>query len=81
MTIAEADGMRLAYIAEVTEATTPATPAFQILRYTGESIVATKNTIISDEIRPDKNLSDVIHAGDSISGGFNGELSYGTYDS
>jgi len=80
MTIAEADGMRLAYIAEVTEGVTPATPAFQILRYTGESIVATKNTVISAEVTPSKNLTDVIHAGDSISGGFEGELSYGTYD-
>jgi hypothetical protein len=80
MTIAESDGMRLAYIAEVTEGTTPATPAWQTLRYVSESIKAQKQTTNSAEIRADKNLSDVLHVGDSVNGGINGELSYATYD-
>jgi len=80
MTIAESDGTRLAYIAEVTEGTTPATPAFQTLRYVSESLTAAKNSLQSNEIRSDKNLADIIAAGESVSGGIDGEFSYGTFD-
>ena len=80
MTIAESDGTRLAYIAEVTEGTTPATPVFKTLRYTSESLKAAKNSLQSNEIRSDKNIADIIAAGESISGGIDAEMSYGTFD-
>jgi len=80
MTIAEADGMRLAYIAEATEGTTPATPAFQVLRYTSESLSSEKQTAISAEIRADKNVTDILHTGFSIGGSLDGELVDGSYE-
>ena len=80
MAFADGSGTRLAYIAEVTEGTTPATPAFQNLRFTGENLIGEKQTVISDEIRPDGNIPDVVKVGHQVSGGFGGEMSYSTYD-
>lgn len=80
MTIAESDGTRLAFIAEATEGTTPATPAFQTLRFNNESIAAQKETVKSEEIRADKNVSDILHVGTNVAGGISAEFSYGTFD-
>ena len=80
MTIAESDGTRLAYIAEVTEGVTPATPAFSTARMTGESLDAAKETVKSNEIRADKNIADVLHVGTNVAGAINAEFSYGSFD-
>lgn len=80
MTIAESEGMRLAYVAESTEGTTPATPSFQNLRINSEALRLQKLSTQSQELRQDKNVSDIIHIGDSASGSFESELSYGSYD-
>lgn len=80
MTIAESDGTRLAFIAETAIGTTPPTPAYQTLRFKGESIAGKKETVKSEEIRADKNISDILHVGTNVAGGISGELSYGTYD-
>ncbi|MCQ8781720.1 phage tail tube protein [Mangrovibrevibacter kandeliae] len=71
---------RLAYVPEVTWGTTPATPAFKNLRFTGEGLNADKETVTSNEIRPDRNVSDVIQVGRSAAGNINAEFSYGTFD-
>ena len=75
-----ADGSQLAYIKEAAWGTTPATPAWQILRLTGESLKVTRETKTSAEITPERNVSDLIHIGGGAEGGFNFELSYGAYD-
>ena len=80
MTIAEADGIRMAYIAEVTAGTTPATPAFQVLRVTGESLVSSKQTVQSQEIRADKNVADLVKTGFSVGGTLNSEFSDATFE-
>jgi len=80
MTIAESDGTRLAYITEVTIGTTPATPAFQILRFKSESLASAKQTTQSDEIRADKNVADLIATGFQVSGGIDGEFSDATFE-
>ncbi|MDH3579976.1 MAG: phage tail tube protein [Hyphomicrobiales bacterium] len=80
MAFADGSGTRLAYIAEVTEGTTPATPAFQNLRFTGETLTGEKQTVISDEIRPDGNIPDIVKVGHQVSGGFGFEMSYSTFD-
>lgn len=77
---AMADGSQLAYIKEETWGTTPATPAWQIMRLTGESFKIARETKQSAEITPERNVSDLIHIGGGASGGFNFELSYGAYD-
>ena len=77
---AMADGSQLAYIKESEWGTTPATPAWQILRLTGESFKIARETKQSAEITPERNVSDLIHIGGGASGGFNFEMSYGAYD-
>lgn len=69
----------LAFVKETTWGTTPAS-ALQTLRYTGESLDYTVETTKSNEIRSDRNISDLTVVGFTASGGFNFELSYGTFD-
>lgn len=80
MAIAEASQSRLAYVTEVTPGTTPATPSFTTLRLVNEGIRLAKQTVISDEIRADGNVTSVIDVGRSVEGPISGELSYGTFD-
>lgn len=80
MSIGDASGTRLSYIAEVTRGTTPSTPVFQNLRFTDEDLKIDTETVISNEIRADRNVPDLIRVGSGASGGFGFELSYGTYD-
>lgn len=70
----------LRYIAEVTFGTTPATPALKDLRYTGESLAANISTVRSNEIRSDRNVSDLIRTGSEAGGDIDCEMSYGSYD-
>ena len=72
----------LSYVAEDTWGVTPTspTPAFQAIRFTGESLKITNESVVSDEIRPDRNVPDTILVGGDASGGIDGELSYGTFD-
>lgn len=71
---------RLASIAEVTEGTTPATPAFDVMRITGESLAPNINHASSEEIRADGNVPDLNQVGMSAGGEVQFELSYGTFD-
>jgi len=80
MGIAEASLTRLAYVAEATINTIPATPAFKTLRYVSEGIKASKQVAVSDEIRGDGNVTDIVDVGRSVEGPMAIELSYGTYD-
>lgn len=70
----------LAYIAEVDWGVTPATPALQEIRFTGESLDMAITTETSQEIRSDRAETDLIPVDASVSGGVQFELSYGTYD-
>ena len=69
----------LSYIKEVSFGIDPGT-AKQALRYTGESINFNISNITSDEIRSDRQTSDLIQVSAESAGDFNYELSYGTYD-
>jgi len=77
-----ADGstVRLADVSEVTIGTIPATPAFQVMRYRTASVRIAKQTDISDEVRPDRNVPDIADVGRSVSGNIETRFSYGTYD-
>lgn len=77
---AMADGTQLAFIKETEWGTTPSTPAWQILRLTGESFKITRETKKSAEITPERGVTDLIHVGGGAEGGFEFELSYGAYD-
>ncbi|KQS83422.1 phage tail tube protein [Rhizobium sp. Leaf383] len=80
MTVAEGSQTRLAYLVETAIGVIPATPSWKSLRYTSESITLEKQTAIPDEIRDDRNVSDIVDVGRSVTGPINGVLSYGTYD-
>lgn len=72
--MADSSENTLAMIAEVTPGTTPATPAFNLLRITGETLTANYETLISNEIRPDATVSDIRRTGVSVAGDVNFEL-------
>lgn len=71
---------RLAYIAEATYGTTPATPTFQIQRFTAEGLNANRESVVSNEIRADRNVTDLIQVSQNAGGNVDFELSYGSFD-
>jgi len=80
MTIASTSRSRVAYIPEVTWGVTPATPAFQELRRTSGNLTTKKGTTVSDEIRLDRNVRDEYQVSQDVTGSYDLELSYGSYD-
>ncbi|KKL25224.1 hypothetical protein LCGC14_2407440, partial [marine sediment metagenome] len=64
---------------ESTLGTTP-TAALNELRFTGESLGHDFTTAVSEEIRNDRGITDVITVGQEETGSINFELSYGSYD-
>jgi hypothetical protein len=79
MTVADGSQTRLADVSEATIGTIPSNPVWQIMRYTSSSLRPTKQTDISDEIRADRNVPDIIKVGEMVSGDINTRYSYGTY--
>lgn len=71
---------RLAAVAETAWGVTPATPAFKNIRIVSESLNAEKQTTTSNELRPDRNVADVIQTARMASGSIEGEFSYGSFD-
>ena len=71
---------RLAYIVESTYGTTPATPTFLNQRFTSESLNANIENRVSNEIRADRNVTDLIQVGADGGGAVDFELSYGSFD-
>lgn len=76
------DGSRhsMYLVPEVTFGTTPATPAFVPIRHTGTTLALSKNTMQSEEIRPDRQISDYRHGAYQVGGDISVELSYGSFD-
>ncbi len=70
----------LSYVAEVSYGTTPTTPALKRLRHTACSLAMTKGTLMSEELRQDRQISDFRHGGKQTGGDITGELSYSSYD-
>jgi hypothetical protein len=66
----------LAYVAEATWGTTPATPSLKKIRLTGESLSHEKSTVESEEVRDDRQVADLVEVGSQASGAVNFELSY-----
>lgn len=67
-------------IIEATYGTTPATPAWTKLRNTGVTAALAKGTMVSEEMRADRNVADLRHGNRQVGGDINGELIYGAYD-
>lgn len=71
---------RIAYVAEATYGTTPATPTFKTFRTTGGGPRTNKTTQTSDELRADRNVPDEGLLGLGVSGAYPFEFSYSTFD-
>lgn len=80
MGFSNASQTRLGYIPEVTWGVTPATPAFKLFRYTSESLQHNLETGRSQEIRSDRNVTELHPLGEQAGGGLNFELIYGNCD-
>lgn len=80
MPFASGAEVRVAYVAEATFGTVPATPAFKTVRATNGGLRTTKATGTSDERRADRNVSDEYMLGKDSAGSYDFELSYGTFD-
>jgi len=80
MAIAGGSLARLAYIAEVTYGTTPATPAFQVINPTSHSIGLEKETFQSETIRSDRQLNDFRHGVRQVSGDIGIEFRDASWD-
>ena len=76
--MADANKTQLTYGIESAWGTSPGT--FTKLRFTGESLAFNITNITSNEIRSDRQVTDLIQTGADCSGGINFELSYGAFD-
>ncbi len=79
MAKASASAVQVGYIIESTWGTTPAS-AVQYFRATSSSIKPVKNTVSSDELRADGQVTDMVRVGGSGTASFGFELSYGNLD-
>jgi hypothetical protein len=80
MAVAHGSQTRLAYLMETTPGVIPATPTWQVARYVSEAISLDKQTVSSDEVRPDRNRTDLTDVGRQVTGSVNTLLSYSTFD-
>jgi len=64
-------------IAETSYGVTPDTPVFSTFRNTGATLTLAKDTFQSEELRDDRQISDMRHGTKSVTGDIKFELSYG----
>lgn len=70
----------MSQIVEETYGTTPASPAFKLIRNKGTTLALAKGSMVSEELRADRQISDMRHGNKQTGGEITGELSYSTYD-
>jgi len=80
MPLATSNRMRLTYKPEATFGVPVTASSCYALRNTGESLDYAISTVVSNEIRSDRAITDLISTDADASGGFNFELNYGEYD-
>jgi len=71
-----ADLVQIAIVPETVYGTTPATPAFLVVRTTGEGISFAPSTTISNEMNANRQVTDSILTGGQSTGDLNFELAY-----
>lgn len=80
MTIASGSNVQVAFVAETVQGTTPATPVFQILPVSTESVILSRDTLESEALRADRQIPDVINGNKQVGGDVAGEVRYGAFD-
>lgn len=78
--MADTSSTALRIIEEGTFGTTPTTPTMQELRFTGESLGFNIESSASDEIRPDRQVPDLVQMSAQSAGAVNFEYSAKSYD-
>lgn len=76
----DANRVQVSYVEESTFGEQETGSNLQITRLNSESLVHDKATTVSEEMRSDRQISDIVRIGVSTSGDEPFELSYGTYD-
>jgi tail tube protein len=77
--MSSSDLVTLGLVKETTYGVTPATPAFKLVRYTGESLKYNVTNTKSAEITPDRSETDLVQTGATVDGSINIELSYDSF--
>ncbi len=67
-------------VKETVWGTTPATPAFKRFRNTSCTLAVARGSLMSDELRPDRQIADFRLGTHSVAGEIGGELSIDSYD-
>lgn len=80
MAIASTSRTIVGYVPETTFGVTPATPAWQKFRRTGGNLDTVKTTVMSEEVRGDRNVVDELQVAQDVKGSYDYEFSYGTFD-
>ena len=80
MKIANASRHSMAYVPEVTPGVTPANPEMVMLRHTSCNLGLSRDSFTSNELRHDRQISDVRTGTDRVSGDIGIELSFGEFD-
>ena len=79
--MSDANRTQLGVIRESVSNQTPSNPAFQVIRTTGTpGLGLTPNTVVSAEIRADRQIPDLILVGIEIGGSVESELSFESHD-
>ena len=78
--MSDANRVQLAFVEESEFGVKETGSNLQVLRYNSESLKQDMKTTISEEIRDDRQISDVARIGVSASGAIDYELSYGSHD-
>lgn len=77
--MSDANNTTIAFKKEATYGVLPGSPIFKKLRFTGESLAHAKDTVLSEEIRSDRQRIDLAEVGAQAEGGLDLELSYLEY--
>jgi hypothetical protein len=76
MAFADSNRVGLRYVEESVYASTPAGPDMQELNFTSESLKSNVNTVTSETIRSDRNVSDITQVGGGAGGDIGFEMRY-----
>lgn len=79
MAIADSSRFQLRYVEEATWGTTPAS-ALKNFRCTSANLKQVNQTVVSDELRSDRQITDLVRVGVSATASVSFEMSYGTLD-
>jgi Phage tail tube protein len=72
--------VKLSKVHETTFSETPVNPVFKAVRETSSSLAANPKTVVSSEIRPDRQVTDLVLVDEDADGDVAGEIAFGVAD-